>query len=216
MSRILLGVTGSVAAVKTPELCLALRDAGHEVKIASTKWALTFFDPTSLPPGSAPSDDPLRVRDQATLYLDEDERPHGRVFEVGEAVLHIELRKWGDLLLIAPLDANTLAKLALGLCDNLLTCVYRAWDFNKPVVLAPAMNTMMWQHPSTARHLRQLLEDHGGAVPQGRSSDDLAGAINATCAKLRIAGPVEKRLACGDYGVGGLLAVPDLVGLVAQ
>ena len=55
MSRILLGVTGSVAAVKTPELCLALGDAGHDVKIASTKWALTFFDPASLPRGAAPA-----------------------------------------------------------------------------------------------------------------------------------------------------------------
>src|SRR5688500_1093372 len=147
MSRVLLGVTGSVAAVKVPELFLALKAAGHEVKIASTKCALAFFDPASLPKPSGTADG-LRVREQSTLYLDEDEWPHGRVFEVGEPVLHIELRKWADLLLIAPLDANTLAKLALGQCDNLLTCVYRAWDFAKPVILGPAMNTLMWQHPA--------------------------------------------------------------------
>ena len=210
MSRILLGVTGSVAAVKTPELCVGLRAAGHEVKIVSTKWALTFFDPDRFHNEKPRADDALRVREQATLYLDEDEWPHGRVFEVGEPVLHIELRKWADLLLIAPLDANTLAKLALGLCDNLLTCVYRAWDFSKPVILAPAMNTLMWQHPATVRHLTRLLEDHGGTDGLTGAVEEVAAAINTSCPRLRIAGPVSKRLACGDYGVGGLLAVPEI------
>lgn len=214
VSRVLLGVTGSVAAVKTPELYSALGAAGHDVKVVSTKWALTFFDPSSLPAGraeKAEGDDPLQVRDQATFYLDEDEWPHGRVFEVGEPVLHIELRKWADLLLIAPLDAHTLAKLALGLSDNLLTCVYRAWDFDKPVILAPAMNTMMWEHPATARHLRQLLEDHRGVLPAVSNPETMVEAINTTCAHLRVVGPVSKRLACGDTGVGGLADVRTLV-----
>lgn len=211
MSRILLGVTGSVAAVKTPELYSALRGAGHEVKIASTRWALTFFDPEKLPAERhREANETLVVRAQSTLYLDEDEWPHGRVFEVGEPVLHIELRKWAELLLIAPLDANTLAKLAVGLCDNLLTCVYRAWDFDRPVVLAPAMNTMMWEHPATIRHLRQLLEDHGGASPAANSAAAMVEAINTTCDRLRVAGPVSKRLACGDTGVGGMASVSDL------
>ena len=62
-------------------------------------------------------------------------------------MLHIEFRKWADLLVVAPLDANTLAKFALGLSDNFLSCVFRAWDFARPVILAPAMNTLMWQSP---------------------------------------------------------------------
>ena len=58
--------------------------------------------------------------------------------------------------MIAPLDANTLAKLVAGLADNCLTCVWRAWDPNRPVILAPAMNTLMWEHPLTSQHLRQI------------------------------------------------------------
>merc|ERR1739848_880046 len=59
---------------------------------------------------------------------------------VGDEVLHIELTRWADVFLLAPLDANTMAKLAHGLCDDLLTCIARAWDFNKPILFAPAKN----------------------------------------------------------------------------
>src|SRR6476661_7378075 len=133
MARILLGATGSVAAIKVPALFDALRRQGHEVRIVATRAATYFFDVA-----------PLRPH----LSLDEDEWP-GERYARGDAVLHIELRRWADVLLVAPLDANTLAKFALGLCDNCLTCVYRAWDPARPVVLAPAMNTLMWQHPAT-------------------------------------------------------------------
>ena len=69
-------------------------------------------------------------------------------------MLHIELRKVAKLLVIAPLSANTMGKLANGLCDNLLTCVFRAWDFRSAeaagsVIVAPAMNTFMYEHPLT-------------------------------------------------------------------
>ena len=73
-----------------------------------------------------------------------------------DLVVHIELRKWADLAAVAPCSANTLAKMALGLCDNLATSFLRAWDPEKPLVLAPAMNTIMWEHPSTAKHLKTL------------------------------------------------------------
>uniref|UniRef100_A0A8D0ESI6 Phosphopantothenoylcysteine decarboxylase n=1 Tax=Strix occidentalis caurina TaxID=311401 RepID=A0A8D0ESI6_STROC len=73
-----------------------------------------------------------------------------------DPVLHIELRRWADLMLVAPLDANTLAKLANGICDNLLTCVIRAWDLSKPLLFCPAMNTAMWEHPITAQQVEQL------------------------------------------------------------
>ena len=89
----------------------------------------------------------------------------GARYRRGDPVLHIALRQWADLLIVAPLDANTLAKFALGLSDNFLTCVFRAWDFSRPVVLAPAMNTLMWQSPVTLRHLRQLLADRGDGRP---------------------------------------------------
>lgn len=199
-----------------PELFAALTEAGHEVKVAPTRPALTFFAPGGLD-GRAKADENrvLMVRGQRTLYLDEDEWPVGRLFEVGEPVLHIELRKWAELLLIAPLDANTLAKLALGLCDNLLTCVYRAWDLSRPVVLAPAMNTMMWEHPATARHLRQLLEDHGGGAPLSLDAGELCDRINERCRNLRVVPPQSKRLACGDEGIGAMAAVERIVRLVS-
>ena len=111
-------------------------------------------------------------------------------------MLHIELRRWADLLLIAPLDANTLAKLAAGLADNCLTCVWRAWDPARPVVLAPAMNTLMWQHPLTARRLRQLAARRRGAVrPAGHARKTIwSDWINAHCPRLRV---VPRRKAGG-------------------
>jgi len=131
-------------------------------------------------------------------------------------VLHIELRRWADLLLVAPLDAGTLAKLALGLCDNCLTCVWRAWEPARPVLLAPAMNTLMWLHPATARHLRQLAADTGLTTPDGLSADELVGRINAAGGRLRIAAPVEKRLACDDVGVGAMAEAERIVAEVAM
>jgi len=95
-----------------------------------------------------------------------------RFIDRGDDVLHIELRRWADLFVIAPLDANTLGKLAAGLADNCLTCVWRAWDPERPAVLAPAMNTLMWRHPATARCLRQLAADIrpiGTSPNEGRS-----------------------------------------------
>src|SRR5262249_17343945 len=150
------------AAIKTPELFAELKSHGHAVRIVSTSAATYFFDPTAIQPR-------VGGRNPDVVTLDEDEWPghdNNRRWQRGEPVLHIELRRWADLLLIAPLDANTLAKLAVGLSDNCLTCVWRAWEPSRPVVLAPAMNTLMWQHPLTRRHLRCLAADAGaGHLP---------------------------------------------------
>ncbi len=154
MANVLLGATGSVAAIRIPALFEALNAAGHAVKIVATEAATYFFDPASVGKGQEdrgkpPSPVPPK-RDPSIVILDADEWPGreaGDWYERGDTVLHIELRKWADVFVIAPLDANTLAKLAVGLCDNCLTCVWRAWDTAKPVVLAPAMNTLMWQNP---------------------------------------------------------------------
>jgi phosphopantothenoylcysteine decarboxylase len=204
MAKVLLGVTGSVAAIKTPELFADLRGHGHEVKVVATQASLYFFDPAALTPGQT-------VRDPSVVVLDEDEWPgrgDGRRYQRDDDVLHIELRRWADLLLIAPLDANTLAKLANGLCDNCLTCVWRAWDPQRPVLLAPAMNTFMWEHPLTARHLRQLAADAAARTPGDQVSlEHLPVWINAHCPRLRIVPPVSKELACGDVGVGALASV---------
>jgi phosphopantothenoylcysteine decarboxylase len=204
MPRVLLGVTGSVAALKTPELHRALTVAGHEVKIVATQAARYFFDAKALPPG--------------TLHVDADEWP-GDLYQRNDPVLHIELRRWAELLLIAPLDANTLAKLAVGLSDNCLTCVWRAWDPARPMLLAPAMNTFMWQHPLTRRHLRQLIVDHGGNVDNSDllqlNEEELVDWLNAHCPRLRMVGPISKQLACGDVGIGGMSEVANIVAALA-
>lgn len=174
--KVLLGVTGSVAAIYTPELVQDLTAAGHEVKVVATESAVHFFDPAAVP----------------GLIRDADEWSPDR-YRRGDPVLHIELRRWAEVLLVAPLDANTLAKFALGLCDNCLSCVYRAWDRTRPIVLAPAMNTLMWDHPATARHLAQVEADMGN---------------------VRIVSPQEKRLACDDVGMGAMASRPEILSAV--
>jgi phosphopantothenoylcysteine decarboxylase len=113
---------------------------------------------------------------------------------MGDEVVHIALRDWADVLVVAPLSANTLAKLSHGLCDDTLSCVVRAWDFGhrddngtrgKPLVLAPAMNTTMWHHPLTRQQLEQIQSWH---VQNG----------------VVVVPPQAKQLACGDVGVGAM------------
>jgi len=215
MANVLLGVTGSVAAIRTPELFTALRKAGHKVKVVATQASLYFFDPAAIDPLDATRP----ARNPSVVVLDEDEWPgrgKGKRYVRDDPVLHIELRRWAELFLIAPLDANTLAKLAGGLADNCLTCVWRAWDTSKPVILAPAMNTLMWDHPLTRRHLKQLAIDAGGAGPDGLDLDALIQWINANCPTLRVVSPQSKRLACGDVGMGALAALEEIVTAVGE
>jgi phosphopantothenoylcysteine decarboxylase len=207
MANVLLGVTGSVAATLTPALYERLISAGHRVKIVATAPALYFFDPAALDPAHD-------GRNPQVVVLDEDEWPgrgERRRYERTDPVLHIELRRWAEALVIAPLDANTLAKLANGLADNCLTCVWRAWDRNRPVVLAPAMNTLMWEHPLTGRHLRQLAEDAGAdLLAAGLDLPGLVAQLNARCDRLRVVAPQSKRLACDDIGVGAMASLDDI------
>ncbi|WP_083712781.1 flavoprotein [Paludisphaera borealis] len=194
MARIILAATGSVAAVRTPALFSALIERGHEVRVVATESALYFFDPDDL--------------GASVLIRDRDEWP-GERYRRGDDVLHIELRRWADLLIVAPLDANTLAKFALGLCDNLLTCLYRAWDLDKPVVLAPAMNTLMWRKPATSRHLARIWLDQTGrdAPPSDWSLDAAPDLFALHAPRTILIPPQAKRLACGDVGVGAMAEV---------
>jgi phosphopantothenoylcysteine decarboxylase len=214
MANILLGVTGSVAAIRTPALYEELKRAGHQVKVVATQAALYFFDPAGLDPV-----EPSRPkRNPRVVVLDEDEWPGraaGQRYQREDPVLHIELRRWAEMLVIAPLDANTLAKLANGLADNCLTCVWRAWDPARPIVLGPAMNTLMWEHPLTVRHLCELAAGAGAEdIPAGLAPDDLIDWINRACPKLRIVPPQSKRLACGDIGIGALAELDVIVNVV--
>lgn len=172
--NILLGVTGSVAATLTPRLAEGLADIG-EVQIVTTRPALYFWNPETV---------------SCRTWSEEDEWP-GAVYTKDQPVPHIELRKWADVLVIAPLTANTLAKMANGLADNLLTCTVRAWGNEKPIIIAPAMNTHMWQHPACAEHIATLKRWYGD--------------------RLTLVDPIEKRLACGDTGVGAMARIETIV-----
>ncbi|MDB9307769.1 bifunctional phosphopantothenoylcysteine decarboxylase/phosphopantothenate--cysteine ligase CoaBC [Aphanizomenon sp. CS-733/32] len=139
--KVLIAVSGGIAAYKVCELVSKLFQSDVEVRVVLTKSAKEFITPLTLGTLS---------RHQA--YTDDDfwqpiyQRP-----------LHIELGEWADLIVIAPLTANTLAKLAYGMADNLLTNTVLASTC--PVLLAPAMNTDMWEQVAVQRNWRQLLTD---------------------------------------------------------
>ena len=138
--NILLGITGGIAAYKTPELVRLLRKAGADVQVVMTRAAGQFVTATSL---QAVSGSP--VRDD--LWDPAAEASMG----------HIELARWADLLLIAPATADCLSRLATGRSDDLLGAVYLAT--RSPVMVAPAMNTAMWQAPAVRRHVATLRAD---------------------------------------------------------
>ncbi|MBA0838457.1 hypothetical protein Goarm_004270, partial [Gossypium armourianum] len=142
--RILLGACGCVAAVQFASICHCFSEWA-EVKAVATPASLHFIDIESLP-------------DNVDLYTDGHEWSSWE--KVGDNVLHIELYRWADLMVIAPLSANTLAKIAGGICDNLLTCIVRAWDYSKPMFIAPGMNTFTWRNPFTEKHL-MLVDELG-------------------------------------------------------
>jgi phosphopantothenoylcysteine decarboxylase len=213
MARLILGITGSVAAIKTPELLAALRESGHEVRVVATRSALYFFDPAEIERAEVEAEGSPPDR---WFFRDEDEWP-GLRYRRGDEVLHIALRNWADLLIIAPLDANTLSKLALGISDNCLSCVFRAWDFAKPVLLAPAMNTLMWQSPVTRRHLGILLEDRAKApIPADWTLDEAPLVFAQYAPQIVLIPPQAKRLACGDVGLGAMAAVLEIAEVVRR
>ena len=180
--HILIAATGSVASVKLPLIVQRLRSVPKvEVQVVITKTCKNFFDVEDL------------RRTGVKVWEDEDE---WKVWhEVSDPVLHIELRRWAHLLLIAPLSANTLSALALGLCNNLLTNTIRAWDPSRPILVAPAMNTYMYNHPITKKQLK---------------------FIKAEMTWVEIIWPIEKVLACKEVGMGGMAEWGDIVGRVIK
>lgn len=169
--NILLGITGSVAATLAPKLHDELSNLGT-VKAIRTSDAKLFLN-----------------NDFFKTYGDTHERS---MWTNEHIVEHVKLRDWADVLVIAPLSANTLAKMANGICDNFLTCVVRAWNLNKPIMVAPAMNTHMWNNPFTMEHLAKI-----------QSIYDVS-----------IMSPIVKTLACGDTGIGAMANIKDIVNLV--
>src|SRR6201996_4739750 len=135
--KIILGICGSIAAYKSALLVRLLVKAGAEVQVIMTPDATNFITPLTL---STLSKKPVLVDYFAP--------------ETGEWNNHVELGLWADAFIIAPATANTLAKMANGLCDNLLTAVYLSAKC--PVYFAPAMDLDMWKHPSTTENIAKL------------------------------------------------------------
>jgi phosphopantothenoylcysteine synthetase/decarboxylase len=164
MSCVILGVTGGVAAFRAAELANSLTKAGRDVRVIMTANAQKFIAPLT-----------FQALTGNKVYTDMFER----LAEV--SVEHISLAKAADAAVVAPATANIIAKLSCGIADDMLTTVLLAYPPNKPLIIAPAMNTAMYEHPATRANLATLRE---------------RGAV--------IVEPRESRLACGDTGRGAL------------
>ena len=162
MARVLLIVGGGIAAYKSLELVRLLKKAGHEVVPVLTRGGEHFVTPMAL----------------AALAKSE---VHTSIWDLKDEVEmgHIELSRSADFILVCPATADLLAKMSAGIADELATTLLLATD--KKVVVAPAMNVRMWQHPATQRNVAQLKGD-GVAVIE----------------------PDEGEMACGEYGPGRL------------
>lgn len=179
--NILIGICGSIAAYKTAFLIRELIKLGANVRTILTHDAKNFITPLTL---STLSKNPVL----STYY-----KP-----DSGEWNNHVEIADWADLFLIAPATANTIAKLAHGLCDNLLTSCYLS--YTGPLFIAPAMDLDMWKHPTTKNNL-QKLQDFGhhiiapaygelasGLIGEGRLAEvsTIIDALNASISKSTV------------------------------
>lgn len=174
--NIVLGITGSIAAYKAADLTSQLVKEGHEVHCVMTKAATEFITPLTL---QVLSRQPVLV----SLQDEKDSWKPG----------HIQLADNADLFLVAPLSADTLANFAHGLAPDPLSSIYLALPRETPVLLAPAMNGKMWQHPATTRNIEQLKEDG-----------------------CQFIDPAEGDLACGYQGIGRLAEVADILKAVSH
>lgn len=170
--NIILGVTGGIAAYKAPELVRRLRDRGASVQVVITESAAQFVTETAL---QAVSGLPVRQ----SLW---DKKAEA-------AIGHIELARWADLVLIAPATAEFIARLAAGAAPDLLTTLCLATK--APIVIAPAMNHVMWSNPAVQAN-RELLEGRG----------------------VSLLGPEDGDQACGETGVGRMMQPDDIVAAI--
>ena len=171
--RIVVGITGGIAAYKAAELVRRLKEAGAEVRVVMTPAATKFITPLTL---QALSGRPVHVH-----LLDASEE---------SAMGHIALARWADAVVVAPATADFMAKLAHGRADDLLSTLCLA--SRAPLLLAPAMNVVMWEHPATQANAR-LLRERG----------------------LRLLGPAEGGQACGETGPGRMVEPPLIAETVA-
>lgn len=172
--NIVLGITGSIAAYKAADLASQLVKDGHEVHVVMTRAATEFITPLTL----------QVLTRQPVLVSLEDEK---QSWKPG----HIELADHADLFLVAPASADAIGHFANGLAPDPLSSIYLALPRTTPVLIAPAMNGKMWQHPATQRNVARLVEDG-----------------------CKFIEPAEGDLACGYQGVGRLAAVEEILAKV--
>lgn len=167
--KILFQLTGSIAAYKACQVISKLAQAGHDVQVVASPAALEFVGKPTL--------EGLSGR---AVVSD--------LWESGRAMDHIHLVRWADLIVMAPASANSVNKLAQGVGDDLITTMALAHDFTKPFLIAPAMNTAMYAHPTTQANLRRLSEIGYQVLKTGAGN-----------------------LACGEQGSGRLLEPPEIL-----
>jgi phosphopantothenoylcysteine decarboxylase/phosphopantothenoylcysteine decarboxylase/phosphopantothenate--cysteine ligase len=173
VSNILLGVSGSIAAYKAADIASRLTKSGHSVQVVMTAAACRFVAPLT-----------FQTLTQHAVYTD-------LFAEIAyEDVRHISLAKNADLALLAPATANIIGKLTSGIADDMLSTVLMAFQ-NKPLVICPAMNTAMYEHPATRRNL-ETLKSWGVVIVE----------------------PKEAHLACGDTGKGALANIDTILDTV--
>jgi len=199
--KVLLGVTGSIAAKLTTKMVKAFQAEGHEVNVIVTDAAKHF----------------VSYDFECPVWHDTDEFPikYDRVNDDGSMMIpHIYLKDWADVLVVAPLTANTLAKIANGIADNLLTCTIRAWKAENPIVVAPAMNTDMWNHPVTFRNLESIMHMYNYIDNGSQHSPFRENSICPYFLVKRmfvLVQPTIKKLACGTTGIGAMANIDDIV-----
>lgn len=176
MANILLAVTGSISAYKAADLTSQLTKLGHQVKILMTPAATAFITPLT-----------LQVLSKQAVLVE--------VMTEGDPkqIQHIDLGKEADLFLVAPASANTIAKLAHGFADTIVTSTALALPSEVKKFLAPAMNTKMLDHPATQNNL-ETLKSYG----------------------YQIIPPREALLACGDQGSGALASIETILTIIQE
>lgn len=194
--KILLGLTGSVATVLYQKLIEELSQVG-EVEVILTERSKHFIGNDFLKGIKVWTDeDEWTWTQQGSINASIDgvelSQPvsfKSDKWKKGDRVLHIELRDQASALVIAPCSANTLGKITNGICDNLLASIARAWDTTRPFIIAPAMNTHMWEHPITKKQLREFM---------------------AFSSQNQVVWPQSKMLACNTEGMGALADIGEI------
>lgn len=176
MANILLAVTGSISAYKAADITSQLTKLGHQVKVLMTPAATAFITPLTLQ---------VLSKQAVLVEVMTEEDP--------KQIQHIDLGKEADLFLVAPASANTIAKLAHGFADNIVTSTALALPSEVKKFLAPAMNTKMLDHPATQNNL-ETLKSYG----------------------YQIIPPREALLACGDQGSGALASIETILTIIQE